>query len=61
MTDLTTAAERWREAQRAEDAARQELLGAVIDAYHSDGLSEYQIAAAIHVDRGTIRRWLGKG
>ena len=61
MTDLTTAAERWREATAEEKLTRGILIDAVRAAYKAGGVSEYALAVEIGVDRGTIRRWLLKG
>ena len=52
-----TAAERLAAARRELEAAT-EAARAEAQHMHAEGVSDYAIAAALGVDRGTVRRWV---
>lgn len=70
LTDIITIGQRTRERFRragADLAAARANLDTTTDrirdmltTYYPDQISEYQAAEALGVDRGTVRRWLGK-
>jgi transposase len=57
---LAESTAEWRQQQAYADGLRGDLIDLVAQAAAA-GMSEYQIAAAVGVQRLTIRAWLGKG
>jgi len=59
MTNVKTAAARWKRAKAKVETERALLVEAA-NAAHDAGVSETQLAREAGVDRMTVRRWLGK-
>jgi hypothetical protein len=60
LVRVAAMADDWRENVAGATVARDALIIAAVAA-HAAGVSEYRIAAAAGVTRGTVRAWLGKG
>jgi predicted transcriptional regulator len=57
--DLHPAGQRLTAAYTELDAARNNARTAALQ-LQAAGMTEYRIAAALGVDRSTVRKWLGK-
>ncbi len=53
--EVQNALENWARGSRAQRSLRARIVLA-----HSQGLNETEIAAALHIGRGTVRRWLAR-
>jgi DNA invertase Pin-like site-specific DNA recombinase len=60
LETISTAAQDWRAAKKAERSARQRLAGLVNEAVQAGIVSENKIAKSTEIPRMTIRKMLGK-